>query len=88
MDKITIQLSNPISAHGQQVTELQLDRPKVKHLKAMDRVEGQIGKTAVLIEKLANIPASSVDEISTHDLVKIGEALSDFLPGSLQTGEM
>ncbi len=76
-----ITLKYPIKVEGKKVTELELGRPKVKHLKATDGVKGDIEKVAALISEMACIPPSSVDQIDAEDFSVIaGEFGSFFSP--------
>jgi hypothetical protein len=83
----TVKLTNPIKAYGEEVTELTLADCKVKHLKATDKEQGDLGKIAALIVALANIPPSSVDEISVADFKMLSEEVAGFLLNSQETGE-
>jgi hypothetical protein len=81
-----IKLNDPIQVMGETVTELELpDKVTVRHLKAMDEAQGEIGKVAALIGALAKIPPSSVDQIAAADFGRLSEALSGFLPASPAT---
>lgn len=68
----------PIERGSETVTELTFMRPKVKHLKKLDMVTGDIAKTAKMIEVCANIEPSTVDEIDARDLAEIGKIVQDF----------
>ena len=75
---ITYTLLIPISQGSDEIRELEFIRPKVKHLKKLDAVSGDIAKTAKMIEVCANIPPSVVDEIDSSDLVEIGKIVQNF----------
>lgn len=82
-----IRLKNPIDVFGDPVEVLTIkDKVQVKHLKAMDEAKGDIGKLAALISALADIPSSSVDQLSAEDFTVISEAMAGFLPQSRPTG--
>ena len=88
MEPVTVELSQPIQAHGETIHQLTIHPPKVKHLKMMDAVKGDTQKTIVLVSALANIPQSSVEEVTGFDMAqKIAPVISNFLGASQETGE-
>lgn len=82
----SVSLSVPITAHGESIDVLTFRAATLKDLRQLDNVRGDIGKVAKLIEVLAGIPPSSVDQIAGKDLPKISEVLADFLGGSTLLG--
>lgn len=69
------------------ITELKLRKPKGKILKALDRAEGEVGKTLALIAAMAGLPPSTMDELGPQDFVDLGEVIEkDFFGGRLPTG--
>lgn len=87
MKHIEFELSEPIQAHGETITKLTLARPKVKHLKVVDSVEGDIEKSIALIAELSGLPPSSVEEIDGVDFAKLSETLGKYLKkGAPKTG--
>lgn len=75
----TIKLFEPISAHGQDIHELNIKRPKVEHLMSMDGVAGEMNQTTKLIEVLCDIPRNSVLQLDIEDLTNVMESISPFL---------
>lgn len=61
-------------------------RVKGKHLKAMDKAAGEMGKTLALIASLASIPASAADDLDGRDVDLILQAMMPFLPKLRGTG--
>jgi hypothetical protein len=87
MANTEIQLTQPINAYNEEVSVLKIREPNVGDLKAMDGVTGDIAKVCKLIERLASIPASSVEAISASDFTnKIAPVVAGFLGDSLPTG--
>ena len=92
MNPITLKLSSPIKAYGESVSEITLREPTGKDLRACGvpvttkqevdgstsiRLEAEFG--ALLISRLANIPASSVDHMTAADfMAALGAAVSFF----------
>lgn len=81
----TIQLQYPIEAHGKQVTELTLQRPKGKDLRAVDGMK-EVEQTLTLISRLGNIPPSSVADMDVVDIMACGEVIAGFLSPSRAAG--
>lgn len=72
------------------ITELTLvPRAKGKHLKAMDRAEGETGKTLALIGAVTNQPPAVMDLMDAEDVIVLGDmVVSRFFGGRLPTGAM
>ena len=90
---LIIQLSRPIEAHGEQVTELRIDELTVGMLEGIEiRVDQtgatifELGSIARFLSNAAGIPPSAAKRISVRDLIGAREAMQDFFGGSLQTG--
>tara|TARA_Y100000310_G_scaffold243676_1_gene248265 strand:- start:33636 stop:33917 length:282 start_codon:yes stop_codon:yes gene_type:complete len=75
--KYILPLSTPITWGSAQITELNLEEPKAKHLRGlsgspnMDEILGVIGK-------LAGQPDSLIDELSMKDTNKAAEFFAAF----------
>ena len=86
--KYVIELSEPIQAYGELTTKLLLEKPRMKHLKRIDSVKGDISQTVALLAILANVPNSAVEEITIADIRQRVEPVLDALMGESQkTGE-
>jgi hypothetical protein len=78
---VTINLSSPITAHGEEVTELTLQEPTGKHIREIGSIPFGIDSSgdikldaksiAQYISKLCAIPMSSVDAINPGDFFEI-----------------
>lgn len=78
--EVTIELSHPIEAHGKEVNELKLRRPRLKDLKGIN-MENITGDLMIdLVARLAEIPPSAAGEIDAGDFEAIGEAFNVFFP--------
>jgi hypothetical protein len=75
---IEYKLQYPITFGSETITTLKLRQLKLKHLKKVDEVNGDISKTAKLIELMADIPPPVVDEISPKDVTEIGKIIESF----------
>ncbi len=81
----TFKLRAPIvDVEGNQITELELRKPKAKDLRVFDNVKGEIAGTYELISQLSgSITAKQVDEMELEDIADIIDWVSDFLPAGL-----
>lgn len=79
-NEIIYKLKVPIVWGSDTITELKFKSPKLKHLKAIDGVEGGFEIIARLVEKLCLLTPPQVDELDPADFECIGEILKTFLP--------
>jgi hypothetical protein len=86
MSTTTITLKHPIKAHGETVETIELKRPTVKHLRAMDKAAGDVDRVASLISELAVLPPSSVDQIDAEDFGAISDVIAVFFGNSPLAG--
>lgn len=92
-DGIRVTLSEPLTftaskLDGERTLEALTLPKKVKgkHLKAMDKAEGEMGKSIALLAKLGGIPPHACDEMDGRDIVLCLEAVRPFLPRPPRTG--
>ena len=81
-----IELAHPITMGDERIEAIELDRPKVKHLMAYDRAEGEMAKMAALIAELAGLPRPVVDQMDAADFMRASEVVSGFLDAGPATG--
>jgi hypothetical protein len=75
------QLKKPITLGSETVEVLKFpDKVLVKHLRAMDLAQGEVGKIAYLIASLAQVTPAYIDLMEAEDFTAISGLLSDFLP--------
>lgn len=86
MSDTTVRLQYPIQAHGEEVTELTVRRPRVKDLRAMDAAAGDVSKTAVLIGGLCALTPKEVDSLDAEDFAALGQVVAGFLSAVQPTG--
>lgn len=87
---VTVQLRQPIEAHGDQVTELEFREPKPSDIAASgfpmavsgDGALPQPAAINALISRLAKIPPSSVDQLLMSDWSDCMGAVMSFFGGS------
>ena len=82
----TITLKHPFNDDGEEIKEITLPRPKVKHLKAMDMGDGEVDKATLLIASLSGVKPHVVEQIDAEDFAEISSVVADFFGGNLPTG--
>ncbi len=89
----TYKLKHPIELRNTEgqvidtITDLTLVRPKGKHLKAMDKAQGEVGQTLALIGAVANQPPTVMDLLDGEDFADLGEIVEGFFGGRRRTGK-
>ncbi|MDI5994407.1 phage tail assembly protein [Pseudomonas sp. MDMC216] len=69
------------------LTELRLvKKVKGKHMKAMDKADGEISQALAMVAALSGVPAHAMDELDARDLDLVQELIGPFLPKSRATG--
>lgn len=84
MGSTTVKLSKPITVLGNEVTELTVEQARVKHLKTMRDGATQMQTAIDMAAACANVPASSLDELSLSDFEAVSKAMG--LTGPLAGG--
>lgn len=85
----TVELSTPITAHGESVKSLQLRRPTTAEVRKIGRLPyllvdasgkftPQLDVVAEYISVCAAIPPSSVDQLDLHDLNQLAWGVCGF----------
>jgi hypothetical protein len=87
LEPVTIRFKGPAGEREETITEVQLRRPKGKDIRAMDRAEGDIGKTMALLARVSGLEPSVLDEMDGADVVALLELVAGFLPNGQPTGE-
>ena len=80
----TVRLSQPIVWEGRTVTDVQVRRPKVKDLRAMERdgpnPASQIDQGVAMAALLTELPVEVIDEMDAVDFAAVSEVIAGFLP--------
>ena len=78
-NKITVQLSQPITDGENQITELSFREANVGDMIAADGIEGDFAKTAAILASMAGVPLQTFKQLPVRDLNKITQATAGFL---------
>lgn len=83
----TIKLGFPFDFGDRHITEVNFTRrPKAKDLKGINVSAMQADDTAILLGRITDLSTPEIEEMDLSDFTLLGNALADFLPGSLKTG--
>lgn len=85
-DTVTVNLTRPIQAHGETVTELRLRPPVMGDLRGitLGQITGEFLVT--MTARLAGIPPSSAEQIHFSDVPAVAAAISSFFGDAPATG--
>lgn len=86
MKDVTVQLSKPILVENEEIAELTLREPTVKDLLAQDKVAGDMARMVLMVGQLANLPKSSVEQLTAKDFTRTASKVADFLDDGPATG--
>lgn len=85
MKEKKIKLKEPVDFGGEVITEVVVQKPKGKHLRQLP-ANPATGDMLDLAARLIGYPPPVIDEMGLEDIAALMEAVTDFLPASLQTG--
>ncbi|MEJ1939290.1 phage tail assembly protein [Nostoc sp. NIES-2111] len=81
-DRVT--LVRPIKVEERMITEVTIRRPKVRDLRAMEKLREPGGtdldQGIAMAAALCNLPLVAMDEMDAEDFAAISEVLGGFLP--------
>jgi len=79
---ITIALTEPVTFEGYTITELQIRRPKVRDLRAMEQATAdkptQLDQGAAMVALLSGIPEAAIEELDAGDFTRASEVIAGF----------
>ena len=83
-DTASVKLARPIRVEERMVTEVTIRRPKVRDLRAMEKMrepEGtELDQGIAMAAALCDLPLEAMDEMDAADFAAISEVLGSFLP--------
>lgn len=82
----TFKLKYPIEFGQEVITELEITRPKAKHIKGIANIDSTDGML-VVISRITGKPPKVIDDLDFEDLQGISEIIQNFTGAGLQTGE-
>jgi hypothetical protein len=83
-DTASMKLVRPIRVEERMITEVTIRRPKVRDLRAMEKMrepEGtELDQGIAMAAALCDLPLEAMDEMDAADFAAISEVLGSFLP--------
>ncbi|KAB7624319.1 phage tail assembly protein [Alkalilimnicola sp. S0819] len=83
----TFTLTEPVDAHGKQITELTLRKPKAKQLKLLGEYANEVEAMYEMMAELADVPPSTIDELEVEDIEGMTAWLEGFFKRRRRTGK-
>jgi len=85
-DNARVKLVRPIRVEERMITEVTIRRPKVRDLRAIEKMrkpEGtELDQGIAMAAALCDLPPEAMDEMDAADFAAVSEVLSSFLPGT------
>lgn len=83
--EITFRPSEPIK-HGDETYEaLTFQRLKVRHMVAMDKVDGDLRKMTAMFASMAGVPVPVIDELDADDFERLSREIAPLLGNSARS---
>jgi hypothetical protein len=83
-DTARVKLVRPIRVEERMITEVTIRRPKVRDLRAMEKLrepEGtEVDQGIAMAAALCDLPLEAMDDMDAADFASISEVLGGFLP--------
>ena len=86
-DTARVKLARPIRAEERMITEVAIRRPRVRDLRAMEKMRQpggtELDQGIAMAAALCDLPLEAMDEMDAADFAAISEVLGGFLPKAL-----
>ena len=83
-DTARLKLVRPIRVEERMITEVAIRRPKVRDLRAMEKLREpgstELDQGIAMAAALCDLPLEAIDEMDAADFASISEVLGSFLP--------
>lgn len=83
-DTSRVKLSRPFKAGDRTITEVTIRRPRVRDLRAMEKMREpggtELDQGIAMAAALCDLPLDAMDEMDAADFASISEVLGSFLP--------
>ncbi|WP_127076138.1 phage tail assembly protein [Rhodomicrobium lacus] len=90
-DNLRFTLQYPLKVSGKGVSIIDLRRPKVRDIAAVEKVraaEGDLAASIALTAAVTNLPVELVEEIDAADFASLSQVIAGFMPRATPaTGE-
>lgn len=75
----TYELKYPFTHKGEEITELNIRRPKLRDLKKADKIKDELTKSISMLADLAEIETGAMDEMDPEDFNNASMIVARFL---------
>ena len=79
---ITFTPSEPIESGGETYEKLTFRRMRVRHMVAMDKVQGEVRKTVALFASMADVPMAVIDDLDMDDFERLSKEIVPLMGNS------
>ena len=83
-DTARVKLVRPIKVEERRITEVVIRRPKVRDLRAMEKMREpggtELDQGIAMAAALCDLPLEAMDEMDAADFAAVSEVLGGFLP--------
>jgi hypothetical protein len=83
-DTVRVKLARPIRIEERMITEVTIRRPKVRDLRAMEKMREpdgtELDQGIAMAAALCDLPLEAIDEMDAADFAAVSEVLVGFLP--------
>ena len=83
----TITLKHPVTVAGNEILQVEIQRPTVKDLKSFDSPGGDFIRMFNLMLRLTGLLAVEMEAIDAEDYMEMTDVVDGFLGGGQPTGE-
>lgn len=83
---VTYKLATPVEFDGQEYTEIEMKRPKGRHLRDLGS-DQSLGAMIMVAVKATGLPRKFFEDLDGYDYVKVGEIYNNFLEIGPRTGK-
>lgn len=86
-DTARVKLARPIRLEERMIAEVTIRRPKVRDLRAMEKMREpggtELDQGIAMAAALCDLPLAAMDEMDAADFAAVSEVLGGFLPKAL-----
>ena len=78
-DSVMYQFKSAAKHQGRDITEIEVRAPRMRDLKAIDAVKGDVAKMAKTIESLTGLTQREIDDLHLDDVKGLGEIVAGLM---------
>jgi hypothetical protein len=78
-DSVIYQFKSAAKHQGRDVTEIEVRAPRMRDLKAIDSVKGDVAKVAKTIESLTGLTQREIDDLHYEDVKGLGQIVAGLM---------